>query len=537
MKLGIALVCGFVSACTSAEPKQSPESLASSRAPAHLVGDASHSLQIAALASTAAPVAVARLAPVQGLSTWYGLLHAHTLISDGSGTPEEAYTRSKAKGLDFFAVTPHNHVAAENSAEERRDGVLIAHTPALYGDGPPVSVHREWSDDGTPMEEDLMVTPLQRAAREAKTASFLPLFGQEFSSISSGNHVNVFGYPDVLTAANGDFRALARSILAHEKKSGHSLVVQLNHPDIHGDLFYSGGNESALSHMFNDYGYDDFGFDFASLVATIDKYVHVLELLTGPAMAEHRVPNFSYRSHNENENDYYFYLVQGLHISPSVGHDNHYKTWGDVTDARMGVLAPSLSEDAILDGMRHNRTFATEDLTLEARLTINGSLMGDNLTLQPGDSLSIEVHIRDADEPAAAYQVDLLQGLVSPEKDGHVTEWKAEDGFQEELDRQGDGIVSFAGFQATGKPEFYYVRLTQDGDDRLWTAPVWINHPRKYDQPLWVWSSSSQSNVYHAPECKYARDISGRTYRAGTEPPGGRIQHACIPAAEYVDDH
>ena len=41
------------------------------------------------------------------LKAYYGLLHAHTGLSDGKGTPEEAYQMAKKNGLDFFAVTDH----------------------------------------------------------------------------------------------------------------------------------------------------------------------------------------------------------------------------------------------------------------------------------------------------------------------------------------------------------------------------------------------------------------------------------------------
>ena len=41
----------------------------------------------------------------EDLKVYYGLLHAHTRFSDGSGTPAEAYTMAKGAGVQFFAVT------------------------------------------------------------------------------------------------------------------------------------------------------------------------------------------------------------------------------------------------------------------------------------------------------------------------------------------------------------------------------------------------------------------------------------------------
>ena len=53
-------------------------------------------------------------------------LHLHTFFSDGQGTPEQAFQAAKAAGVDFFAVTPHNHAEAESNDPEREDNILIA---------------------------------------------------------------------------------------------------------------------------------------------------------------------------------------------------------------------------------------------------------------------------------------------------------------------------------------------------------------------------------------------------------------------------
>jgi hypothetical protein len=46
------------------------------------------------------------------------------------------------------------------------------------------------------------------AAKTADSHAFAALHGQEFSTISSGNHVNVFGWDDILTVENGNFKDL-----------------------------------------------------------------------------------------------------------------------------------------------------------------------------------------------------------------------------------------------------------------------------------------------------------------------------------------
>jgi hypothetical protein len=123
------------------------------------------------------------------------------------------------------------------------------------------------------------------------------------------------------------------------------------------DLFYNGTKSSIKENMFNDYGIDanDLGPHFKDFVKAMDPYVHVIEVLSGPALSETVESDFKY---DPNENDYFFYLKQGFHVSPSVGQDNHYKTWGEITDARVGIVAKSLSESTIYEALRLNRTFA-----------------------------------------------------------------------------------------------------------------------------------------------------------------------------------
>ncbi len=451
---------------------------------------------------------------------YFGLLHAHTWYSDGSGTPDEAYARAKTKGLDFFAVTPHNHAEAESGAKERKDGVLIATRHELYDGASDLTFERRWKDHGESKHQRFTgQKSVIRAANERTDAHFAALYGQEFSTISSGNHVNVLDYPHVLTLSSGDFRPLYQMLAA----SGVAYVVQLNHPDVHTDLFYSGNDPKTKSQMYNDYGFDEYQQDFALLVAAADPFVMLCELFSGPAMKQQRIAGYHYEDH---EDDYYFYLVQGFHISPSAGEDNHYATWGDVTDARMGVYAKKGTAGDLLEAMRANRTFASEDEDLSVMLRINSQEMGSVLTLPADAPLDIRVEISDADEPSADYDVTLVYGDVAAANRTNLVEWRAKDGELEEASRHGNGAVQLTGYLASGRPEFFYARITQNGGQRAFTAPVWINHPRPESGAGYVWSKKSKSKLYHDSTCKVVQMISPANLVTGT-PPAGWRKHDC----------
>lgn len=167
-----------------------------------------------------APVARAEL------ELFFGLLHAHTSFSDGSGTPDDAYTMAREAGLDFFAVTEHNHRKAAG-----RDGIFL--TPDLYDE-------------------------LKRSARaHTKSGEFVAIFGQEVSTNSAGNHVNVFNASEICDIEKGDFKTLYEEWLPLHPEVP---FIQFNHPNFRKDQRQS----TKPKERNNDYGIDDYKATFPS---------------------------------------------------------------------------------------------------------------------------------------------------------------------------------------------------------------------------------------------------------------------------------
>lgn len=464
--------------------------------------------------------------------TYYGLLHAHTMICDGSGTPEEAYIMARNAGLHFFAITPHNHIEAESGAKERKDGVLIAKDNKLYNGTAPVTVTRKWRVNGAPYSETITLKPLLMAAQAQTNKNFVALYGQEYSTISSGNHVNVLGVKTVLKSGNGNYRQLLAELAA---QNGPKPVIQLNHPEVENDLVWKGGKPSDRAKMYNDYGIDagDLGPDFRTWVAAMQPYTHLIEVLSGPAMEQAPAPGYRY---NDNENDYFFYLTQGLHVSPSAGQDNHYKTWGTVTDARTGILARSLTANALYDAMRRGRTFVTEDKNLTTALYVNDSLMGATL---PGTVryANIKVYIKDADEPNATYDVYVYGATIAPTVVTDATPRKAASALLGRTQVRGNGLHTIKGINPAGGASFMYIRVAQAGGDRAWTAPIWLrmasgapattSAASAMAEAPYFWSGGGNSKVYHVRGCAAISQIKADNMRTGNTPPKGRTQHKC----------
>jgi len=62
--------------------------------------------------------------PDDGYARAAGVVHVHTTLSDGGGTPEEVIRAAKATGLAFLGITDHNNLDAK-PLEGYRDGVLV----------------------------------------------------------------------------------------------------------------------------------------------------------------------------------------------------------------------------------------------------------------------------------------------------------------------------------------------------------------------------------------------------------------------------
>jgi hypothetical protein len=374
-------------------------------------------------------------------SVYFGNLHSHTSYSDGSGTPAEAFAMARAAGLNFFAVTEHNHHQADGKGA-RKDGKLIAAQPRLYA--------------GT--DSSLIET----ADRLNKPGTFVTIYGQEISTISSGNHMNIFQVGQVVDDAivpNGNVPALLNWISTHPDSSGHGALLQFNHPRD------PGRNPK-------DYGHDD---DFSPLdwVHALDPFVELIEVLNAPALT----PGEHFRA--EAKEGYYLdYLNFGFHVGPSVGQDNHWKNWGTSTDARIGVIASALTREGILAALRARHTTASDDKNLKV-IFRSGDAIGGDIVAPPtvGTSLPLTVEITDPDEPDARYRVDVLT-----DHPGGDRARRPANSFI--INGNTAGRYTLDGIAFDGPGQFVLLRVTQssaeqgdeehqESEDRLWTAPIW----------------------------------------------------------------
>lgn len=380
------------------------------------------------LVATALAVAVFTAWPLSQaeLAVFFGNLHSHTALSDGSGTPAEAYAHARDEaGLDFLAITEHNHAQAGD----------IAEIPVLYtGPG------------------SLALIPT--ANRFTDEGRFIALYGQEFSTIGGGNHANVLDAPRVIDVANGDFRTLLEEWLpSNLDTQGQPPLLLLNHP------------ATSNSPIDVEYGIDDFDGDRAAWLAAIDPRTSLINLLNGPS----HETGTGHRPGKPSEGEFRRYLNFGLHAAPTADQDNHKRNWGDATNARTAVVAPSLTKAALLTALRQRRVYATEDRNLRLIYRLNGQLLGTRLTGGSGPSLgsplTITLEIADDNEPTASYVVEVFSDQVGGEEVAEVVRTHTV---------TGNGMHTVSGVTYDGEAQYTYLRIRQADGDRAWTAPVWL---------------------------------------------------------------
>lgn len=273
-------------------------------------------------------------------NAYFGQLHAHTNLSDGTGSVEEAFDyAAKVENLDFFAVTDHS------------DSFDNADAGAIGADGRSISTG--WAAG-------------KQTAASVTNGNFVGLFGFEMTwpEDKKLGHISTFNTPGWQTRDQADFENVPTA-LEHYYKALTTVpgsVSQFNHPDIiHGDF-------ERFDHYSPEY----------------DEAISLLEIA-----GEDGAVDCEY---------YHLALDKGWHVAPTNNQNNHNGQWGDASRARTVILAETLTEEALYDAMKDRRVYATQDSDLTVYYTLNGAVMGS--ILPKSEEAEITVFLSDPTDEA-----------------------------------------------------------------------------------------------------------------------------------------
>ena len=341
---------------------------------------------------------------------YFGQLHAHTNLSDGTGTVKQAFDHaSQVDNLDFLALTDHSN-SFDNDANVHLDSENAE------------ELSEEWEEGRSGA----------RNITERENGTFVGLYGFEMTwSGGAPGHINTFN-SDGFESRN----------CAPYKKGDNYDVLQAYFDTLNE-------NPETIS-QFNHPG-DTFGdfMDFSLYDPVVDNQITLIEVGNGEGAigSSGYFPSYSY---------YTRALDKGWHVAPTNNQDNHKGNWGDSNTARSVVLATDLSEEAIYDAMKNYRVYATEDNDLSILYSLNGNAMGSILDDQ--EAVNIEVSISDPTDTAGSTKVEVIVN-------GGQT-------LAEQTFEGGSADISFDNLPATYG--YYYLRITQADKNIAVTAPVWV---------------------------------------------------------------
>ena len=273
-------------------------------------------------------------------NVYFGQLHAHTNISDGTGSVEEAFDyASKVENLDFFAVTDHS------------DSFDNAGAGAIGSDGAGISA--DWAAG-------------KQAAASVTNENFVGLFGFEMTwpEDKQLGHISTFNTPGWQTRDQEDFENVPAALENYYKAltTVPGSVSQFNHPDtIHGDF-------ERFDHYSPKY----------------DEVVSLLEIAGEDGAVDCEYYNLA--------------LDKGWHVAPTNNQNNHTGSWGDASSARTAILSKTLTEESLYDAMKDRRVYATQDSDLTVYYELNGAVMGS--IIPKSEEAEITVFLSDLTDTA-----------------------------------------------------------------------------------------------------------------------------------------
>ncbi|MBR4707743.1 MAG: CehA/McbA family metallohydrolase, partial [Pseudobutyrivibrio sp.] len=275
---------------------------------------------------------------------YFGQVHAHTNISDGAGSLEEALKHaSKVDNLDYIVITDHSNSIDNADASKITENVDTKETD-------------EW-------------TYAHNLSKQYTTEDFTCAYGYEMTWSNGLGHMNTFNTPGFQSRTQKEFSTYGTALQNYYAalRTVPDSISQFNHPGT----------------TFGDFQ------DFAYYSEENDNLITMIEVGNGEGAigSSGYFPSYEY---------YTRALDKGWHVAPTNNQDNHKGKWGDANTARTVMLADVNDENAIYDAMRNYRIYATEDNDLSIYYTLDNYVMGTILEKDAvGETIELKADIKD----------------------------------------------------------------------------------------------------------------------------------------------
>ncbi|MBO5617487.1 MAG: CehA/McbA family metallohydrolase, partial [Pseudobutyrivibrio sp.] len=275
---------------------------------------------------------------------YFGQIHAHTNISDGAGSLEDALKHAtNVDNLDYIVITDHS-----NSIDNEKESKITENVDK--------SAEDEW-------------TYAHNLVKQYSTDKFTCAYGYEMTWSNGLGHMNTYNTPGFQSRTQTEFSTYSTALQNYYAalRTVPDSISQFNHPGT----------------TFGDFS------DFAYYSEENDNLITMIEVGNGEGTigSSGYFPSYEY---------YTRALDKGWHVAPTNNQDNHKGKWGDANTARTVMLADVNDENAIYDAMRNYRIYATEDNDLSIYYTLNSYIMGTILEKDAvDDTVEIKADIKD----------------------------------------------------------------------------------------------------------------------------------------------
>lgn len=350
---------------------------------------------------------------------FWGELHGHSELSDGNGTPDEhyAYARDTAL-LDFACVTDH-------------DKHLYAHP-------------------------DRWQAAIAKVRAHTREGSFVALLGYEGRMKSPDGQewhgdINVY-----YRAAQAEMLAPFQAPLRPAKQMGTDLIL-VPHTPLYGPEAGMGTHWEHLTKLkpemmplveiYSTHGNSEY----------MDCPRHVLWQASGQSVVDALRKGF--RLGLIGASDYHEVLTGNplrIQDTPRTVNNRHMQSRCGLA----AVRADGLTRAAIFEAMQSRRTFATSGIRGYVDFSVNDHPMGTEFSIaRPEEKRRIKIA---AAAPENMVKIEVIRNgdVIKDLADGR---WFFEGEWGDET--------------RITKEAFYYLRITTERDEFIWSSPVWITCP------------------------------------------------------------
>jgi len=379
--------------------------------------------------------------PIDDRLLW-GVIHEHTELSDGLGTPHQCYTNMRfGSRLDFGATSDHDHVF-------------------------------ETSDEMWQMTK-------QATSAHNDPGSFVTFLGYEWAKWrrNGDGDRNVY-YPgdegEMYRSETGQFDSPRKLF---KKLQGKECLIIPHHTAYEGNFCDWSEHEpekERLVEIYSVWGSSEMSAarDNPLPIRNPRDYNPAWIRVSGekPSLGEEPV-GFVQNA-----------LAMGWRVGFTAGGDMHRSHPGndlrqgyppyEYTPGITGLWSSERTRESVYSGLRSRRCYATTGARMILRFTVNGYVIGSEISLPPGTAREIGLLAHCTDRVQAIELVrnnQVIRRETGLDLDVEL-DWVDGDDFRD---------VSLPANRWSSYPYiFYYVRLRQEDGEMAWTSPVWIEEGR-----------------------------------------------------------